>query len=83
MLEFFSRVFGEVFLFIRGFEHALIFKDLFLGCQHGIGERVSLREAVSLIYRRDTKMSEEAVGQFLYLVWRDCISGDIELGSRG
>ena len=42
MLEFF----GEVFLIIGGVEHTLIFKALFLGFQHGVGERVSLRGAV-------------------------------------
>ena len=45
MLDFFSRVFGEVFLIIGGVENALISKAFFLGCQHGVGERVSLRGA--------------------------------------
>ena len=48
MLEFFFRVFGEVFLIIGGVEHALIFEVLFRGCQHGVGERVSQRGAVKL-----------------------------------
>ena len=31
---------------IEGLEHALIFKAFFPGCQHVVGERVSLRGAV-------------------------------------
>ena len=51
MLEFFSRVFGEVFLIIGGVEQALIFEVLFRMCQHGVGERVSLKGAVIFIGR--------------------------------
>ena len=46
MLEFFSRVFGEVLLIIGGVEQALLFKAFFQGCQHGVGEKVLLRGAV-------------------------------------
>ena len=34
---------------VGGVEHALIFKALFPGCQHIVGERMSLRGAVSYV----------------------------------
>ena len=34
---------------IKGVEHALNTKALFPGCQHGVGERVLLREAVKYL----------------------------------
>ena len=46
MLAFFSRGQVRCFSIIEGVEHAAIFEALFLGCQHGVGERVSLRRAV-------------------------------------
>ena len=48
MLTFFSRVKGGGSWIIKGVEHALIFKALFQGCQHGVAERVSLRGEVWL-----------------------------------
>ena len=35
------------FKIIEGVVHTLIFEALFPGCQHGVGERVSLRGAVN------------------------------------
>ena len=46
VLTFFFRVKVGCSWIIKGVEHALIFKALFPGCQHGVGERVSLRGAV-------------------------------------
>ena len=46
VLEFFSRVKMRYSWIIQSVENALIFKALFPGCQHGVGQRVSLRGAV-------------------------------------
>ena len=41
---------GEVFLNYGGcVEHAAIFEALFSGCRQSVGERVSLRGAVSIV----------------------------------
>ena len=42
MLEFFSRVFGEVFLIIGGVEHALIFQGVNTVLVGGVTERGSV-----------------------------------------
>ena len=45
---------------IKGVVHALIFKALFPGCQHSVGERVSLRGEVQIgKLEEDDKKDEE------------------------
>ena len=54
-------MFGEVFLIIGGVEHALIFEALFRGCQHCVGERVSLRGAVYLYCMKQLLTNREFI----------------------
>ena len=56
VLEKFSRKFP----IIGGVEHALIFEVLFRGCQHGVGERVSVRGAVLIGFSDPTNWANHS-----------------------